>query len=746
MTEKIQQYFDSMKDIEENLLTYIEENDQDSNFFNDLDEKKITENKQKLKSFLYLLVHISNNYHRTKDLYDKIDQVLDQYKIPIQNFFKNSEIFHIFHSNKRILLILIQQKHLTINQAIIDFLNQKKFRQDSYIEYLFPEVESFIPELGQKEIKDKVIELKENDLELFNEKRKVGENDSYICSLIRNDQVVDFITYLEKSNISPSSLINMSIYETNHTILRNNQNMSFIEYSAFFGAQQIFQYLLKRNCKLESNIWTYAVHSKNGDLIHFLEENHISTFNNSYQYLVVEAIKCHHNDISSYFHLNFCQKEQIYDQYLLRKYLKYYNFNFENYDANKIIQFAIKSDLFYFFCKYDYDFIVEHLLTIKEIDINRQYKIYKPNSSQKDIVLSIVIKSGDIDKIPKEKNYGWFDDYEEENPKEEEYKEGRNYYIYNYNLDVMTALLIATKKGNIDIIQLLLHSQEIDIGIQFRKYNKSLYDFDEDNFITIIEKRSLLHEAIESGNVDVIQILSSLDKVDFNENIIKTESYIDSRSTAHLCLHNESHKTVLVWAAELGYSEIFKFLVNEKHQSINQESLDVSFEAGGCVSYSMHARRTEKTPLHAAIQNENYNIVKFCLEQPETDVNISLVVFELDSWNNTSFEKYFEEKSKNIIKIMSASDLAVSTGNTSIVHLLLNKSKIDINMKSTLEKKYYEDPIPKKTPLHEAVKNKQVEIIKLLLQQKDIDKNSVDEYGKKPIDYTDDEDIKQLLK
>ena len=150
MTEKIQQYFDLMKDVEENIFTYIEEGNQKS-FFNYLNDQKIAENKQIFKSFLYTLVHISNNYHRTKDIYDKIDTILIKYKVSIQRFYKNSEIFNIFKKNKRILLFLIQQKLFSINQGIIDFFFQKKFRQESYIEYFFPEVETYLPESVKKE-------------------------------------------------------------------------------------------------------------------------------------------------------------------------------------------------------------------------------------------------------------------------------------------------------------------------------------------------------------------------------------------------------------------------------------------------------------------------------------------------------------------------------------------------------------------------------------------------------------------
>ena len=164
MTAKIQQYFNQMKNIEGNLLSFIEECNQDKNtFINFLDEQQITKNKSVLKSFLYLIVHISNNYHRTKDLYAKIDQILTYLKDSILQNFQNFEIFHIFQSNKRILLFLIQQKLFIIDQSIVDCFNQPKFLKKSYIEYFFPEVEPFLP----KSVKDQIKESNNDSLYLF---------------------------------------------------------------------------------------------------------------------------------------------------------------------------------------------------------------------------------------------------------------------------------------------------------------------------------------------------------------------------------------------------------------------------------------------------------------------------------------------------------------------------------------------------------------------------------------------------
>ena len=51
-----------------------------------------------------------------------------------------------------------------------------------------------------------------------------------------------------------------------------------------------------------------------------------------------------------------------------------------------------------------------------------------------------------------------------------------------------------------------------------------------------------------------------------------------------------------------------------------------------------------------------------------------------------------------------------------------------------------------KTPLHLAVERQNIEIVRLLLKNKNININIKDEQGRKPIDYTTHNEIKQLLK
>ena len=63
-------YFRKMKDIEEKFQDFLEKQnnlDENLNLFNSyLKDNKISENKYEIKSFLYLIVAISNHYHRSQ--------------------------------------------------------------------------------------------------------------------------------------------------------------------------------------------------------------------------------------------------------------------------------------------------------------------------------------------------------------------------------------------------------------------------------------------------------------------------------------------------------------------------------------------------------------------------------------------------------------------------------------------------------------------------------------------------------
>ena len=135
-----------------------------------------------------------------------------------------------------------------------------------YPQYFFPEIESIIDQSEREKIKK---ELENIEPKKFNDLRQKGENETYICSLIRSDSIDDFISYVAKNNISFSSSITKSIFETNQFLL-TNIDTTLIEYAAFFGSIRIFQYLLFNKAKLDQWIWYYAIHGKDSEIIQIL--------------------------------------------------------------------------------------------------------------------------------------------------------------------------------------------------------------------------------------------------------------------------------------------------------------------------------------------------------------------------------------------------------------------------------------------------------------------------------------------
>ena len=319
----IAEYIKKMRDIQQLLLEYLENDDSDEQYSQNLDKIKDFElnlNEHDLKLFLHLISQISTNHHRCNNFLDKIETIIKIYEEDIKKYFSNFSIFNIFRSNKRILLFLFKEKIIIPDDLIYGMITSKKYARRNYPEYFFHEFKSFYPQNYIKKLLSENPDLDDQNYKSYEEKRKIGENDSYICELIRNDSIKEFIIYVNKKNLYLSSIISPSIYETNPLFLKNEA--SIIEYAAFFGSIQIFNYLRMNNVELTENLWIPTIHSQNAELIHLLEENQVKPirYKNygeccSYQCCVpkfiknskdciYESIKCHHIEIMNYLKSN----------------------------------------------------------------------------------------------------------------------------------------------------------------------------------------------------------------------------------------------------------------------------------------------------------------------------------------------------------------------------------------------------------------------------------------------------------
>lgn len=129
---------DQMKMIQNNLLKFIdEENDIEEHFQN---IKEIFEDHQILDKYLVLVIHliaqISNNHHQCSNFISKIERILLIFKEEMKNRFVNSALFYFFKNNKRILLFLIKEGIMTIDKYIF-FRNDENKIQINEISALF---------------------------------------------------------------------------------------------------------------------------------------------------------------------------------------------------------------------------------------------------------------------------------------------------------------------------------------------------------------------------------------------------------------------------------------------------------------------------------------------------------------------------------------------------------------------------------------------------------------------------------
>ncbi|KAK8888392.1 hypothetical protein M9Y10_039462 [Tritrichomonas musculus] len=92
---------------------------------------------------------------------------------------------------------------------------------------------------------------------------------------------------------------------------------------------------------------------------------------------------------------------------------------------------------------------------------------------------------------------------------------------------------------------------------------------------------------------------------------------------------------------------------------------------------------------------------------------------------------------------LTALYMSIEKQNINAIKLLLDRPDININEKSI--HLLGNNKMEQKAALHLAVEIGNLEIIKLLLEKKEIDVNIEDSHGKKPIDYSENYEIKQLL-
>lgn len=268
-----------------------------------------------------------------------------------------------------------------------------------------------------------------------------------------------------------------------------------------------------------------------------------------------------------------------------------------------------------------------------------------------------------------------------------------------------------TECDNLDIIRLFLDEERVDVNQQGEQGRTSLNslckmdDYFPSNAIAILglliehprvdinmpdnRGNTPLHNAVRTGKLEFVKILLESQRININkennggQTLLQASinKYIDSSifnllySDPRISIKIDYNvETLLEDAIDMGCPEVVKILLADVR--INETN---SFRIGN-------------TLLSSAIRSSNIDTTKLLLADERIDVN------EINSEN--AFSHLYT---------------AVDLGLTEIVELLLTVQNIDIHQNEPF--------------LNIAVKNRQIKLIKVLLQDQRIDVNSTDNYG-----------------
>ena len=155
MSTSVFEYLENIEDIQERILTFIEdENNKEENYQNILrlfEDQKILDSPSETKLILTLISKISDNHFRVPNFFSKIEQILLFLKDSITKNLSNYDIFTIFSNNKRLILFFLKEGIIKFD--IDTFNNLIKNKKSLYditspnLKYFLPEIKTFIETL-----------------------------------------------------------------------------------------------------------------------------------------------------------------------------------------------------------------------------------------------------------------------------------------------------------------------------------------------------------------------------------------------------------------------------------------------------------------------------------------------------------------------------------------------------------------------------------------------------------------------
>ena len=213
---------------------------------------------------------------------------------------------------------------------------------------------------------------------------------------------------------------------------------------------------------MNSNLWFFAIHSNNLEMIQILEENNVDAPFSSYELCFKESIKCYHNNIALYIKNKYLSNDEKEDL----ENIQFLNFLFikPRYESKniffKLVEYNLVELIKIFFESYDYDInnvVDNETLLLKSVQ-NNQIEMTRLILTQSNIDVNIRL-------IKEIKENKWAN---------------------------KAALHIAIENENKEIVKLLLAHKNIDVNLKCIESNDEK-DIENENAEKIkIEKVSLI--------------------------------------------------------------------------------------------------------------------------------------------------------------------------------------------------------------------------------------------------------------
>lgn len=332
MTKLLGDTLDVLANLQTSLIEFLDNDevkDCDFAFFlQKLDESDIVKSSSQMSLFLQCLSNVFNYHYESVSQFNYLQQILEHLSNFITNLLNQNELYSIAIKSKIFLIYLIKSQLLDINFFIKNLIHLSPKSQ--LLHYLAPEVNEYIKLyqnqfdpivqefFSSPDIDDDYNDDYENDknpYEALNmdaheyvKLREKGENTSIFCKEIRENNFEDFNILIEKTGMKINKKIEFQLFDSNDYPIEKDKMPSIFEYAAYKGSIEICKYLTLQQVKIDENSWFCAIHGRNADIIHLLEEHGIKcNFERAFLY----AIKCHNNSIAEY----------IVDQYLDHSYL-----------------------------------------------------------------------------------------------------------------------------------------------------------------------------------------------------------------------------------------------------------------------------------------------------------------------------------------------------------------------------------------------------------------------------------------